>query len=95
MSRPRNPTPGVEPGPHPTKTRVQLLRDVAAGEVWRYRDEQDYLSEPHRRVTARMAELQAAGWIELVELRSRIAQELRYRQWRLTDAGRKVLGRAS
>jgi hypothetical protein len=80
--------------PYPTKTRIALLRAVADGEVWRYRNEQDYLSEPHRKVTARMAELTAADWVELVEPRSKIARELRYRQWRLTDAGRAVLARA-
>lgn len=75
----------------PTKTRLTLLRDVAVGEVWQRRDgvstttgtigldTQDLVV-----VTARIAELESAGWVHLY------AHALAW-QWQLTDVGREVL----
>lgn len=77
--------------PYPTPTRLALLRDVAAGEVCCYRNGESYLGTGDRRVTARMAELRAAGWVELAVLTHTRADDVTYQQWRLTDAGRAML----
>lgn len=70
---------------HPTPTRLALLRDVAHWHVYRRRGV-DYDSATDRTVTARMAELERAGWVELGGER-----ELDRLLWRLTPAGRAVL----
>lgn len=70
---------------YPTKTRLALLRDVDAGNVLDgITDDHVWLvdnPEPPRKVCARMREMEAAGWVEQGEP-----------FWRLTDAGREVLG---
>lgn len=84
---------------HPTKTRIQLLRDIANGQVLT-----DITAEPEdgdviwlfpdapttwqnrTRVTARVQELERAGWVE---------QQPNGMDWDLTDAGRKVLAERS
>lgn len=78
---------------YPTPTRLALLADVDAGEVWQRSDGQSELtdrdqfgvSDPVCIVTSRIAELERAGWVHLVEL------AYGSRQWQLTDAGRAVL----
>lgn len=80
---------------YPTKTRLALLREVAAHNVCDgslHSDDRheghallvpEMHDEPIRRVTAAIAEMQAAGWVELVDEDPAI--------WRLTAAGRAVL----
>lgn len=76
---------------YPTKTRLQLLRDIAAdnvvdgltdetdGHIWLL----DIVTfDPPRKVTARVLELEHAGWVE---------QGPDGATWRLTAAGRAVL----
>ncbi len=78
---------------YPTPTRLRLLAEVEAGEVWQKPDGHSELTDRHYFgvsdpvciVTARIAELERAGWVELVELAHGS------RQWLLTDAGRAVL----
>lgn len=77
---------------HPTKTRLQLLRDVrdglvveglteeTEGHVWCTADAQ--YGVPARKVTARVHELEGAGWVECAE---------NLVDWRLTDTGQTVL----
>lgn len=79
-------------GLYPTRTRLDLLRAVdaqqvvdgdvsgdpdAQGEHWVCPEFEDPV-----RVTARIAELARAGWVELPD---------GHAIWRLTDAGRAVL----
>lgn len=81
----------------PTKTRLALMRAVAAGHVLQLPDEERgdlatfdttdaEIGAPARRVNARAAELERAGWVRLM------ADDVTYR---LTDAGRAVLDGAS
>jgi len=70
---------------YPTPTRLALLRRVAEGQiVWLAggisRDERD-----GSRVTARVAEMERAGWIT--------RDFGPWRRWKLTDTGRAVLAR--
>lgn len=84
-------------GLYPTKTRLNLLRAVAAGEVMHYRNwghdpDQDKWRVPgerHRVVTTRMEELRRAGWVELGNrtVPSLYAPSL----WSITDLGREIL----
>lgn len=77
---------------YPTPTRRALLRSVAIGEVWQNSNGESVetvsdvlgVSDPVRRVTAAIAELEGAGWVHLVELKYGA------RQWQLTDVGRDV-----
>lgn len=80
---------------YPTKTRLALLRGVAASQVQTARDGPTscvlwFMDAPEswtysRNVTARMAELQRAGWVVESEPAGPGAW------WLLTDAGRKLL----
>jgi len=74
---------------YPTPTRVALLRNVDAGHVVDgITDEtrgDTWLTTSVTKVTARVAELAAAGWVELPD---------RDHVWRLTPAGRAVLDAA-
>ncbi len=75
-----------------TPTRMQLLRDVRDGFVVEYpttaaytTDTDSYLrvpNTPDRKVTARIAELERAGWVRL---------DMIWMHWRLTIEGRQVL----
>jgi hypothetical protein len=73
---------------YPTKTRVQLLRDIDAGNVitdfWEGMT-RIVLDDPEagdlRTVTARVQELERAGWCERHEFGP---------SWRLTDTGRAI-----
>ncbi len=74
---------------YPTKTRLDLLRTVNAGDVMEglTEDTQGHTwltsyTDPARKVCARIAEAEAAGWVELNEPNP---------VWALTDAGRAVL----
>jgi hypothetical protein len=91
----------VTAGLYPTKTRLGLLRAAGRGEVSWYppvnpaRRGESFWSYPDGsqwRVDARMAELEAAGWVELGAKGGH--GELAPRYWRLTEAGRKVLEEA-
>lgn len=66
---------------HPTPTRLALLREVAKPmEVWK--DDltgESYIADGPK-VTARLAEMEAAGWVEVDNS-----------FWQLTDTGRAVL----
>lgn len=62
---------------YPTKTRLQLLDDVDAGRVFRDALGIDYISGG-RKVAASLHELEAVGWVELLDGST---------YWRLTDAG--------
>jgi hypothetical protein len=70
---------------YPTPTRLELLRAVAAGAVLDGITNDDAwlidLDPPATKVTARMAEMDAAGWVHLDGPPV----------WALTDAGRTVL----
>ena len=84
---------------YPTKTRLALLRQVANSQVQaQYFDETQAFDEPRallfpdvptswqdpRLVTARMRELQRAGWVREPELGD-------FGTWQVTDEGRKIL----
>lgn len=66
-----------------TKTREDLLRQVLAGQVFRYGDGEDYDADQHR-VTYRIAEMVRAGWVELGE------KQAAKTPWVLTEAGKAV-----
>lgn len=74
---------------YPTKTRLALLEAVRAGEVRRYGDSQDYHHTTGRKLTAAIAELARAGWVEIGEWSAGNIP------WRLTTAGRAVLDEAA
>jgi hypothetical protein len=68
---------------HPTKTRLALLDDVAAGRVI---DDEDFTPQLHRdegtsRVADGVWELERAGWVEQVRIDH---------VWQLTILGRDV-----
>lgn len=78
-------------GLYPTPSRLALLQAVNAGDVVEGPDEHGtvwtWLIDPPyvpRRVQARMQQLKAAGWVELIDMR-----------WHLTTAGGAVLDGAS
>lgn len=80
---------------YPTKFRLVLLDLVQRGEVVQYQWDPAHPSfwqgngdgrGRGREVTARVAELAAAGWVELPELSGDHVEK-----WRLTEAGRQVL----
>lgn len=78
---------------HATKTRLALLRLAADGEVWQNAAGQTVDrpwngDDPPRPVTAAIAELAYAGWVELVETNTGA------RHWLPTEAGRAVLAAA-
>jgi len=74
---------------HPTPTRLALLRDVAAGNVILAGGRKPAATlqaanrQAARRVDIPIGEMERAGWIERPD---------RTAAWRLTDAGREVLG---
>jgi hypothetical protein len=91
----------VTAGLYPTKARLVLLRAVDRTQMswyppvnparrgesfWHFPDGSQW------RVDARMAELEAAGWVELGAKGGH--GELAPRYWRLAEAGRKVLEEA-
>lgn len=69
---------------YPTKTRLRLLAAVDRGDVHRYGDGRDYAIDG-RLLTARIAELQRAGLVELGT-----AGPVKT-PWLITDAGMAVL----
>ncbi|GAA4439103.1 hypothetical protein [Phytohabitans houttuyneae] len=73
---------------HPTPTRLALLADVRAGRVFRDTVGYSYI-DGGTRVTARVAEMAAAGWAELHDTGQHRSFQLP--RWRLTDVGREVL----
>ncbi len=78
---------------YPTKTRLALLRHVAAGIVYKHtHDGSSTTNAGFTRVTARIAEAEQAGWVELEEADHLDTYPLRV--WRLTDAGRAILDQA-
>lgn len=86
---------------HLTPTRRTLLQEVADGNVIRSTGSGSRLYDHYqpgynlgigRRLSGRIAEMEAAGWIELVEVKE--AWHTR-RTWRLTKVGRAVLEAAS
>ncbi len=80
---------------HPTKTRLALLRAVAAGEVHWYRSGMHGesfwkagLGGRGLMVTSRMREFNRAGWVQVPDT------DLHAVAWELTDLGRQVLQEA-
>lgn len=81
---------------HPTRTRLALLAEVDAdnvcdgltdeydGHIWLVDTAPPF--DPPQKVTARVLELEKAGWVE---------QGPDGASWRLTDAGRDVLREAT
>ena len=72
---------------YPTPTRLALLRDVGAQRI--VRQPSGDSTHEWAKVTGRMAELEHAGWVRLVDLSGDGTL-----CWLLTDAGRRVLGGA-
>lgn len=67
---------------YPTKTRLQLLADVLAGNVFDSSDRIVAVNLGHWvTVTKRIEEMQRAGWVE----------RRGFTHWGLTDTGRAVL----
>lgn len=72
---------------YPTPSRVELLADIDAGRVQTHNDNTIWQHEhplqgTYRwKVTAKVRELAAAGWV----------YETKAREWHLTEAGRAVL----
>lgn len=79
---------------YPTKTRLQLLADVAAGEIWQSSNHESWDRQIFK-LTARVTEAERAGWIELGEgVAGKVGTPFAgasARRWRLTDAGRVIL----
>jgi hypothetical protein len=74
---------------HPTKTRLALLRAVAAGKAHvETSPPYDSYAAGMGKVTARCEQMYRAGWIEQGEPGTFV------RNYRLTDAGRAVLAAA-
>lgn len=71
------------PDLHPTKTRLALLREVAGGDVWQDSDGESFIGAGPR-VTARMRELESAGWVRLL-----------ITNWVVTTEGYTVLATAA
>lgn len=73
---------------YPTPTRLDLLDQVDAGRVYHAELGGDFVGDGANllRVTVRLAELEAAGWVERPALSA---------YWRLTDAGRVIRDRRS
>jgi hypothetical protein len=85
-------SPAERFGLHPTRTRLRLLRDVAAGNV--HDDDLMHLGEAfnsagggRRKVTAAVAELRRVEWIELGDRQP----GRKPRPWLVTDLGREVI----
>lgn len=76
---------------HPTPTRIALLRDVARRYVYQHPCGSSHIAGG-RQVTARIAEMAAAGWVRIDPDTYISDYEVRY--WHLTDAGRAVLAAA-
>lgn len=70
---------------HPTPTRVALLREVAAGHILQPRPGGHSRDMAGKRVTAAIADLAAAGWVERAPGCA---------VWDVTAAGRAVLEQA-
>jgi hypothetical protein len=68
--------------PHPTPSRLALLDEVAAGNVFRDAIGHNYISAG-RKVTAEMRDMEAAGWVALLP-----GDEPR--TWQLTPYGRAI-----
>ena len=73
---------------YPTPTRLALLRDVGAQRI--VRQPSGASTHEWATVTGRMADLERAGWVHLVDLSGDGTL-----CWLLTDAGRRVLGDAT
>lgn len=74
-----------------TPTRLDLLREVEAAEVWQQSNGHSIIEQGTRtrKVTAEVAAMERAGWITLVALR------FGAKRWDLTDSGRAVLDAAA
>lgn len=70
---------------YPTPRRRWLLAAVRSGDVARYGDGHDYHHSTGQKLSAAVADLLRAGWIEPGDERPG------NRPWRLTDKGRTVL----
>jgi hypothetical protein len=82
---------------YPTPTRLALLRDVQAGQIRRVtpRERDPYVMHfTSYRVTAQVAEVEQAGWVELDPDDLEEAGPFQIQHYRLTAAGRKVLADA-
>lgn len=71
---------------HPTKTRMTLLHDVNQVLVYWHPDGTSWTAANGGQVTARIAELEAAGWVHLPGDLG--VYDVRY--WQMTDAGKAV-----
>lgn len=69
---------------YPTPTRIALLDQILRGHVFRDAVGESYIAAD-RKVTAAIAEMHRAGWVELDDSRP-------VHYWRLTTTGRAALG---
>lgn len=81
----------MPPDLYPTPTRRDLLREVADERIIRGHGGGSFHRRTHNTVTARIAEMDQAGWVELGPPEPGSGA----RPWRLTDTGRAVLHRAT
>lgn len=72
---------------YPTPTRLALLSEVADGHIVRGHGGGSFHRRTHRTVTARIAEMDQAGWVELGVPEPGSGA----RPWRLTHTGRALL----
>src|SRR5690606_41427252 len=70
-----------------TPTRLALLADVTRHRVYRHPDGTSHVAGG-RQATAAIADLAAAGWVEIDPATDVSAYEVAY--WRLTDTGHAV-----
>lgn len=77
-------------GLYTTPSRLALLREVQAGEVWQQSTGESVIEDAVRdiRVTSQVAAMERAGWISLTAMR------FGAKRWDLTDSGRSVLDAA-
>jgi hypothetical protein len=80
-----------------TATRAELLLATSLGEVWRltnghsiHADTDPLAQFSDAQVSQQMADMEAAGWVDVLVSEPQGAQ-----QWRLTDAGRSALAAAT
>lgn len=87
---PALPTPGPAPGLYPTRTRLRLLQDCQAGQVY-----QPVLHPTRSRivngpdVTARIEEMRRADWVHKVAATRDVG--IRLNQWMPTAVGERIL----
>ena len=76
------------PDLYPTKTRLALLADVEQHQVHRHQDGTSTTNAGFSTVTARITELERAGWVRL-PAEDEAGEVLRL--WELTTTGRDTL----